>query len=81
MYWFEIISLNTNSDKESEVYKQDTSYGKNEDELNGLFISGGEDEDFEAKMIEFYGVNWMNYMNAPQQVITILELLRKWEWR
>ena len=39
------------------VYNKDSAYGEKGDKFNRFYISGGEDGEFEAKMIEFYGIN------------------------
>jgi hypothetical protein len=39
------------------VRKSDDPYEKKGDKVNTFYIAGGEDSKFEAKMIEFYGIN------------------------
>ncbi len=52
-----MITNNTYPKKLSAEYNEDGEYQKKGDKLNNFYIAGGKDEYFEAKMIEFYGIN------------------------
>jgi hypothetical protein len=48
---------NTYPKKEYLTYDQDDAYWKKGDEFNRFYVSGGDDQFFDAQMIEFYGIN------------------------
>ena len=52
------LANNTYPKKRSGEYnEEDDIFYKKGDKYNNFYIAGGEDGEFEAKMIEFYGIN------------------------